>query len=103
MVGAAMNRFSDWLWSMYGIRAAARSISARCGNSQAVRYSERTSSGSQPSSCTEPLASRSASRVCWSQTPSSLRSRTRYGLTWRNSPERVSRLNRLDTCGSMHS
>ena len=29
MVGAAMNKFSDWLWSMNGARAAARSISAR--------------------------------------------------------------------------
>ena len=44
--GAARNRFSDWLWSMYGERAAARSISARCGSSHAVRNSSRTSAGS---------------------------------------------------------
>jgi hypothetical protein len=37
MVGVAMKRFSDCDWSMYGVRAAARSISAFCGSSQAVR------------------------------------------------------------------
>lgn len=37
MVGEAMKRLSDWLWSRYGVRAAAMSISARCGSSQAVR------------------------------------------------------------------
>ena len=46
MVGAAMNRLSDWLWSMNGARAAARSISARWGSSQAVRNSRLVSSGS---------------------------------------------------------
>ena len=39
IVGAARNRFSDWLWSTYGERAAAMSISARCGSSHAVRKS----------------------------------------------------------------
>ena len=32
-----MKRLSDWLWSMYGERAAARSMSAFCGSSHAVR------------------------------------------------------------------
>ena len=37
MFGFAMNRFSDWLWSMKAPRSAAMSISARMGSSQAVR------------------------------------------------------------------
>ena len=37
MVGVSRNRFSDWLWSMKAPRSAARSMSARCGSSQAVR------------------------------------------------------------------
>ena len=56
MVGAARNRFSDWLWSTYGDRAAARSISARCGSSHAVRNSSRVSAGSASMPCTEPSA-----------------------------------------------
>ena len=55
IVGAARNRFSDWLWSMYGARAAARSISARCGSSHAVRNSSRTSAGRSTMPCTEPV------------------------------------------------
>lgn len=103
MVGVSMNRFSDCDWSRNGVRSAAMSIRARCGISHAVRYRPRTSSGIQVKSCTEPPASRSASRVRASHTPSRFRSFTRYELTWRNSPDSVSRLNRLDTCGSMHS
>lgn len=79
------------------------SISPRCGISHAVRYNARTSSGIQANPCTEPLASRSASRVRASHTPSFFSSSTRYALTWRNSPLSVSRLKRLETCGSMHS
>ena len=77
MVGVARNRFSDWLWSRNGVRAAAMSIRPRCGISHAVRYSARTSAGIQPKPCTEPLASRSASRVCASHTPSCFSSSTR--------------------------
>ena len=98
-----MNRFSDWLWSMYGDRAAARSISARCGSSHAVRNSVRTSSGSAAMPWTEPSARLIASRISGVHSPRALSSRTRAALTWRNSPDSVSRLNRLDTCGSMHS
>lgn len=79
------------------------SIRPRCGISQAVRYSSRTSAGIQVKPATEPLASRSASRVWASHTPSRFSSSTRYELTWRNSPDSVSRLKRLETCGSMHS
>ena len=64
IVGAARNRFSDWLWSMYGARAAARSISARCGSSHAVRNSSRTSAGRSAMPCTEPSARLIASRIC---------------------------------------
>lgn len=77
MVGVSMNRLSDWLWSRNGVRAAAMSIRPRCGSSQAVRYSARSSSGTQAKPCTDPLASRSASRVRASQTPSRFRSSTR--------------------------
>ena len=56
MVGVAMKRFSDWDWSRYGVRAAARSISACCGSSQAVRYSALRSSGIPAKSWTEPSA-----------------------------------------------
>ncbi len=103
IVGEDRNRFSDWLWSRYGVRAAAMSISERCGISHAVRYRSRTSAGIQASSWIEPLASVIASRVVRSHTPSFFRSSTRYALTWRNSPLSVSRLKRLETCGSMHS
>jgi hypothetical protein len=38
IVGDSMKRLSDWLWSMKGPRAAARSIRARWGSSHAVRF-----------------------------------------------------------------
>lgn len=103
MVGVSRKRFRDWDWSRNGVRPAAMSIRPRCGISHAVRYNARTSSGIHAKPCTEPFASRSASRVRASQTPSFFNSATRYELTWRNSPDSVSRLNRLETCGSMHS
>lgn len=103
MVGVSRNRFSDWLWSRNGVRAAAMSMRPRCGISHAVRYSSRTSAGIQLKPATEPPDSRSASRDCASHTPSRFSSATRYALTWRNSPDSVSRLKRLETCGSMHS
>lgn len=103
MVGAARNRFSDWDWSMNGARAAARSISARCGSSHAVRNNSRTPAGSSAMSCTDPSARLIAERIRSFHRPRAFSSRTRAVLTWRNSPDRVSRLNRLDTCGSMHS
>ena len=98
-----MNRLSDWLWSMNGARAAARSISARCGSSHAVRNSSRTSSGSCVMSWTDPSARLIVSRTCGVHSPRAFSSATSAVLTWRNSPDMVSRLNRLDTCGSMHS
>jgi hypothetical protein len=98
-----MNRLSDWLWSTYGARAAAMSTSARWGSSQAVRNSTRTSSGSVSTPCTEPSARLIASRTSWVHRPRSLSSRTSAEFTWRNLPESVSRLNRFDTCGSVHS
>ncbi len=98
-----MNRFSDWLWSTYAARWAAMSINARCGSSQAVRNSSRTSSGSSATPCTEPSARLMASRTSGVQWPRAFSSRVSAAFTWRNSPESVSRLNRFDTCGSMHS
>lgn len=77
IVGVSRNRFRDWLWSRNGVRAAAMSISPRWGISHAVRYSARTSAGIQAKPCTEPLASRSASRVRASHTPSFFSSSTR--------------------------
>lgn len=77
MVGVSRNRFSDCDWSRYGVRAAAMSIRPRCGISHAVRYSSRTSAGIQPKPWTEPLESRSASRVWASHTPSFFSSSTR--------------------------
>lgn len=77
MVGVSRNRFRDWDWSRNGVRSAAMSIRPRCGISHAVRYRSRTSCGTQVKPCTEPLDSRSASRVCASQTPSFFNSATR--------------------------
>jgi hypothetical protein len=101
--GAARNRFSDWLWSMNGARAAARSISARCGSSQAVRNSARVSAGNSVMPWTEPSACLICSRIRSVHSPCAFSSVTSAVLTCRNSPDMVSRLNRLDTCGSMHS
>jgi hypothetical protein len=103
MFGALMNRLSDWLWSMYGARAAAMSISARCGSSHAVRYRSLRSSGRPATACTEPSARLIASRTGAVHIPSCWSSVTSAVLIWRNSPESVSRLNRLETCGSTHS
>ena len=101
--GPAMNRFSDWLWSMYADRWAAMSMSAFWGSSQAVRNRVRTSSGRAAMPWTDPSAFLIASRISGVHSPRALSSRVRAPLTCRNSPESVSRLNRLDTCGSMHS
>ena len=103
MVGAAMNKLSDWLWSMNGARAAARSISARWGSSQAVRNSRRVSAGSAVMPWTEPSARLISSRTWGVHRPWAFSSATRAVLICRNSPDMVSRLNRLETCGSMHS
>ena len=102
--GAAMNRFSDWLWSMNGARAAAMSISARCGSSHAVRNSRWSSSGSAVDALHRalgPLDLPRGPRASTARGPSARA--TSAVLICRNSPDRVSRLNRLDTCGSMHS
>jgi hypothetical protein len=103
MVGDAMNRFNDWLWSMNGPRAAARSMRARCGSSQAVRNSSRTSAGSSVRPCTDPSARLISARTRSVHRPRDFSSVTSAVLIWRNSPLSVSRLNRFDTCGSMHS
>ena len=52
---------------------------------------------------TEPSAFLISVRIASVQRPRALSSRTRAVLICRNSPERVSRLKRLETCGSMHS
>ena len=103
MDGEAMNRLSDWLWSMYGWRAAASSMIAFCGTSHAVRNNRRISSGSAARFCTEPSSRLMAVRVSSVHNPSFFNARTRAALICRNSPDSVSRLNTLDTCGSMHS
>ncbi len=48
-------------------------------------------------SWTEPSAGLILVRTASSHSPRRCSSRTRYVLTWRNSPESVSRLNRLET------
>jgi hypothetical protein len=77
MVGVSMKRLRDWLWSMYGVRAAARSMRAFWGSSQAVRYRRRSSSGRSVMPCTEPLERLMASRTAGVHSPSRFRSATR--------------------------
>ena len=78
MVGVSRNRFSDWLLVQerrtgrrHVDQAALRDLPRR-----AVQRRGRPA-GIQAKPCTEPLDSRSASRVCASHTPSFFSSSTR--------------------------
>jgi len=51
----------------------------------------------------EPSAFLTSAIILSSHRPRAFSSATRYRFTCMNSPERVSRLNRFDTWGSMHS
>ena len=101
----SMNRLSDWLWSMNGAAVGGHvdqrphaAAPTRCGTARG------RSAGSSAMSCTEPSARLIASRICLGPQAERLQlARPGSVLTWRKSPDSVSRLNRFDTCGSMHS
>ena len=81
MVGAAMNRFSDWLWSMNGAAGRGqvdqRPLRQLPGGAEQLAGSR---SGSAAMPCTEPSARLIASRTCGVHSPSAFSSATRCGV-----------------------
>ena len=104
MVGVSRNRFSDWLWSRYGVRAAAMSIRARCGISHAVRYSVAHLRRDPGEALHRAVGL--AQRLTGLRVPHAelLQLGHQVGVDLEElAADSVSRLKRLETCGSMHS